>query len=185
MARPVWRSEKRKIAELIPSDFNPREMNEKENSDLKASIDAFGLVSEVIINANNTIIGGHQRVRLLRGSGAEEVDVRCPDRLLDKNEELELALRLNKNQGRFNFDDLVNADEAVLLKVGFNQDELEGLFENEAAKDDGFKLILKFDTEAEFTSTLERLGVAARAGARSKTVAGVESIKTFGDTVKD
>lgn len=35
MEKLIWRTEKRKISELIPFEGNPRQMTEKERDDLK------------------------------------------------------------------------------------------------------------------------------------------------------
>lgn len=60
-----WHSEKRKIAELNPAPYNPRQMTEKQAKDLGTSLERFGLADPIVINLNNTIIGGHQRINIL------------------------------------------------------------------------------------------------------------------------
>ena len=58
--------EKIKITDLIPSDYNPRIMSEKESAKLRNSLENFGLVDPIVINLkNNHIIGGHQRFEVL------------------------------------------------------------------------------------------------------------------------
>ena len=58
--------EKIKITDLIPSDYNPRIMPEKESAKLRNSLENFGLVDPIVINLkNNHIIGGHQRFEVL------------------------------------------------------------------------------------------------------------------------
>jgi len=51
------------INKLRFSEYNPRQANEKECNDLKASITEFGIVDPIIVNSapkrNNIIIGGH------------------------------------------------------------------------------------------------------------------------------
>jgi hypothetical protein len=139
LEKPIWSSEKRKIAELNAAPYNPRQLTEKQAHDLTNSLDKFSLAEPIVINANNVIIGGHQRINILRAQGAEEVDVRVPNRLLDEQEERELNLRLNKNQGMWDFDALANMDEEMLLAVGFGPGELDDIFqleEGEGDKDD-------------------------------------------------
>ena len=58
--------EKIKITDIIPGEYNPREISNKELEKLKNSINEFGFVDPIIINLkNNHIIGGHQRYNVL------------------------------------------------------------------------------------------------------------------------
>ena len=38
------------IQSLVPADYNPRKIDEKDYENLKSSIDEFGMVSPIIIN---------------------------------------------------------------------------------------------------------------------------------------
>ncbi len=120
----VWSNERRMIAELIPAKYNPRQASEKEAADLSQSLERFSLADPIIINRNNTVIGGHFRLRMLERQGIREVDVRVPNRLLDEEEERELNLRLNKNLGSWDWDLLASFSEEELIGAGFTQDEL-------------------------------------------------------------
>lgn len=125
----TWRNERRKVDDLIPADYNPRKMNDRQRVDLKASLEQFNLADPIIINANGNIIGGHQRLTLLKLQGVDEVDVRVPDRQLNEKEEKELNLRLNKNTGDFDLGMLSKFDPAMLTGVGFDGDMVDSLFE--------------------------------------------------------
>jgi ParB-like chromosome segregation protein Spo0J len=72
MPKPNWHTETRLIADLIPAKYNPRELTEKQASDLSQSLDKFGLPEPIVINLNNVIIGGHQRIKLLQVQGGGE-----------------------------------------------------------------------------------------------------------------
>lgn len=146
-----WHSEKRKIAELNPAPYNPRQMTEKQAKDLGTSLDRFGLAEPIVINLNNTIIGGHQRINILKSKGVDEVEVMVPDRLLTEEEEKELNLRLNKNVGEWNWDALCNFDETVLKGVGFSIDEMGRIFDVDLAEDD-FDAQKEYDKIAESTT---------------------------------
>ena len=108
-----------KISELKQAEYNPRILTKKQYEDLKASLEKFGLVDPIIINSDNTVIGGHQRLKIVRELGASEVPTVRVN--LSKEDERELNIRLNKNTGEFDLDILAN---------NFNVDEL---------KDWGFK----------------------------------------------
>ena len=129
-----WHTEKKVINDLIPYDKNPRQMTEKQNKDLEASLKKFDLVEIPAINKDGTILAGHQRLRILQslGRGGEEIDVRVPDRQLDEKEVQEYNVRSNKNTGEWNFDILGNNFEVEdLLKWGFNEKELKLLYEDD------------------------------------------------------
>lgn len=132
----TWINERRRITELNPAPYNPRELTKKQAEDLAVSLERFSLADPVVINKNNTVIGGHQRIRLLQTKGVEVVDVRVPDRELSVDEERELNLRLNKNLGQWDFDALANFDVDVLKDVGFESQELDKIFHLRLVEDD-------------------------------------------------
>ena len=126
-----WAAEKRRISELIPASYNPRKWPDKEIKDLRASLEKFSLADPIVINADNTVIGGHFRLKLLKEKGVDEVDVRVPNRLLEEAEEKELNIRLNRNLGLWDFDALANFDEGLLKDIGFDFKELDRIFQLE------------------------------------------------------
>ena len=137
----TWHNEKRTISELNPAPYNPRQLTEAQAKDLETSLQRFNLADPVIINKNNTIIGGHQRINIYKKNGVGndfEVDVRVPDKELTMEQERELNLRLNKNLGEWDFDMLANFDEDLLKDVGFSSEELDKIFQldNDPQDDD-------------------------------------------------
>lgn len=128
--RLKWHTEKRKINELIPFEGNPRQMTEKQNADLKKSLEKFDLAEIPAINTDNKIIAGHQRLRILQalGRGSEEIDVRVPSRKLTDKEFREYNIRSNKNLGEWDFDLLANFEDDLLIDAGFEEQELEKEF---------------------------------------------------------
>jgi len=134
-----WKTEKRKIDDLLPAGYNPRQLSETQKELLKESVNKFNLADPIIINSNNTIIGGHQRIKVLKELGFVEIDVRIPDRELTEDEEKELNLRLNKNTGEWDYILLAKFDEGLLSSVGFSPEELDEIFAGDVApkeKDD-------------------------------------------------
>lgn len=123
-----WKIEKRKLDQLNPYEHNPRKLTDKGMADLKRSIDKFGLDEPIIINQDNTIIGGHARYfTLLKMDNITSIDCYVPDRMLTPKEVQELNIRLNKNiAGEFDFDILANEFELPdLLEWGFKEKELD------------------------------------------------------------
>ena len=125
----TWHTEKRKLGELIEWDKNPRQLKDHDAEHLKKSLDNFGVADPLIINTDNRIIGGHMRRRIMLQSGYKPddlVDVRVPERELTEREAEELAIRLNKNTGDWDFDALANNFELDdLLEWGFEKQELD------------------------------------------------------------
>lgn len=121
----LWKVEKRKIGELYENSGNPRVLSEDQGNHLRKSLERFGLCQPIVIQPDGLIIGGHQRVSLLKKMGLEEVAVNVPDRNLSNEEYNELTLRLNKNVGDWDFDLLSTFFETEnLVEVGFSLQEL-------------------------------------------------------------
>lgn len=137
-----WSTQKRKINDLIPYSANPRQMTEKQVEDLKKSLEKFDLVEIPAINTDNTILAGHQRLRIMQllGRGEESIDVRVPDRLLTPEEVQEYNIRSNKNTGGWDFEILANSFELEdLIAWGFTDEELSIEFDKiKKAEEDDF-----------------------------------------------
>ena len=90
------------ILKLKPSEYNPRKdlkPEDEEYKKIKNSILEFGYVSPIIINSDMTVIGGHQRLKVLKELGYEQIQ--CIIVNLDKNKEKALNLALNKISGEW------------------------------------------------------------------------------------
>ena len=88
---------------LIPATYNPRKdlkPGDKEYEKIKNSINEFGYVEPIIVNKDMTIIGGHQRLKVLKHLGYTEVD--CVVVEVDKTKEKALNVALNKVTGSWN-----------------------------------------------------------------------------------
>lgn len=96
------------IGALKEATYNPRVIDKKEFAGLVASIKTFGLVDPVIVNADNTIIGGHQRKRAAAAAGHTQVPV---IRLhLNKAAERKLNVILNSQAISGKYDDVKLAE---------------------------------------------------------------------------
>ena len=138
----------KQIDDLIFAEYNPRQLSDEQYKHLKDSISRFGLVDPIIINKNKDrkgiIIGGHQRVKVAKTIGINEVP--CVEIDLTYDKERELNVRLNKNTGSWDFDVMANTfDIDELLDWGFDEKELsldifeeekEGLIDDDAIPED-------------------------------------------------
>lgn len=99
--------EKKKISDLKPAPYNPRKSNEKQEANLKKSLEKFGVVEPIVFNKRTGyIVGGHFRIRELKKLGYKEVDCVIVD--LNEDDEKELNIRLNANTGEWDYDKLAN-----------------------------------------------------------------------------
>ena len=96
------------ISSLNPAEYNPRQISNKQYEDLKNSLEKFGCTIPIVINTDNTIVGGHQRVRIMKELGAQKVPAVRVN--LSKEDEKELNIRLNKNTAQWDMDLLSNFD---------------------------------------------------------------------------
>lgn len=120
-----WTIEKRAIKNLKPHPKNPRKLSKHDGDKLKQSITEFGLIDKPIITIDDLIIGGHQRISILKKMGVKEVECHIPDRELTDKEIKKLNVMMNRVHGEFDFDILANEFEIPdLLEAGFTEQEL-------------------------------------------------------------
>ena len=137
------------LDELRPAAYNPRKKlkpGDKEYEKIKNSILEFGYVEPIIVNYDMTVIGGHQRLTVLRDLGYTEAQG-VVLHIEDENKVKALNIALNKITGAWN--EQLLADLLVdLQSVDFNTDltgfeapEIEQLFSkvhNKKIKEDDF-----------------------------------------------
>ena len=159
--------ERRKLADLRPAEYNPRKKltpADPEYLQIQRSLQEFGYADPIVINADGTIIKGHQRRTVMMDMGYEEADVIVLD-IKDKAKEKALNVALNKITGKW--DDQLLKDILVELDLegydftvtGYQRTDLEDLIQltevPPEATDDDFDP----DAEAEKIETpVSRLG---------------------------
>lgn len=124
------------IKSLKEHPKNPRQIGKEQFDRLDKTINKFGLIDKPILNKDFTIIGGHQRIKIL--TKRKQVGVECwmPDRMLDEKEVEELMISLNLNQGQWDIDRLANEFEPVdLLEYGFSEKLLLDTYSNEKTEE--------------------------------------------------
>jgi DNA modification methylase len=124
-----FHTEKRKVKDLIPYEFNPRFMTPEQELELTESLSTFGLVEIPAIDIDGVLIAGHQRVLILLklGRGDEEIDVRVPNRKLTEDEFKQYNIRSNANTGSWNVELLATAfDSDLLVDWGLDVKKLKG-----------------------------------------------------------
>ena len=135
-----------KIAELNPAAYDPRiqlKPGDPEFERLKESILTFGNVEPIVWNKHTgNVVGGHQRLAVLKELGETETEVSVID--CSPKEEKLLNVTLNKVKGDWDYDKL-----SELLKM-FDPEEikLSGFSPQELA-------VLCADVNAAFDAALE------------------------------
>lgn len=94
------------IMQLKPAPYNPREISRHDFEALKRSIQEFGFVDPVIVNKDDSVIGGHQRVEAAKILGIDRVPVVYVDVSEDQAKILNLAL--NRISGEWDKEKLKN-----------------------------------------------------------------------------
>lgn len=144
----------KKAKDLKPSEYNPRQISTKQYKDLKKSIETFGLVDPIVINSCGTIIGGHQRFKILQEMETDNIPCVVLD--LSKEKEMELNIRLNKSGGEFDMDLLANFfDVDSLVDWGFKHIDL-GINVDKIENDLSNELTEKFKIEIDLISEIEQ-----------------------------
>lgn len=121
-----------KVTDLVPSEYNPRKWSKEQIEQLKESIVRFGIVDPIIANSadnrRNIVIGGHFRLEVAKQLGYTEIPVVYVN-IPEVEREKELNLRLNKNQGEFDYSLLAKFDENLLKDIGFGSEEIDNIFD--------------------------------------------------------
>lgn len=140
--------QKIEIGKLKPADYNPRKdlkPEDEEYQKIKKSIIEFGYVDPIIVNTDMTVIGGHQRLKVLKDLGYTVIECNMVD--LDKNKEKALNIALNKITGEWDnkkLEELIaelKEEEFDLSTTGFTFDEVDNILKDiTGTKEDDFDL---------------------------------------------
>lgn len=122
-----WHLEVLPISQLKFHKKNPRQIKKDKEQQLSKNIDKFGLIDKPIVNKDLSVIGGHQRIRVLKKKKAKTVECWVPDVELTQEDVDELCIGLNLHQGTWDYDILANEWDALdLLEYGFTEEQLLG-----------------------------------------------------------
>lgn len=141
-----WSTVQRKVKDLIPFEYNPRILTPAKKEKLRASLSKFNLAEIPVINTDDKIIAGHQRIVVLMelGRGEDLIDVRLPNRPLTDEEFKEYNIRSNVSIGEW---DLGMLDEFFsdidLMELGLNIAEIP-------LPEDDTPDFLKYEAEGDF-----------------------------------
>lgn len=117
-----WTTVQRRVGDLIPNPENYKKLSETKKKKLIASLEKFGLVDIPVIDYDEMLLSGHQRLVCLIVMERENdvIDVRYPNRKLTKEELKEYTLIANQQYGDVDFDML----DSFLADVDLDLDSL-------------------------------------------------------------
>lgn len=171
----------RKILDLKPAEYNPRQLTDKQYKQLKKSLKTFGCVEPVVVNANpmrkDIIIGGHQRCKVWSDLGNDSIPTVEVE--LDEAQEMELNVRLNKNTGEFDMDTLSNYFDMDMLKEWGFEDYEFGISLDDDMTDD-FDLP-DGDKEPFQQMTFTLADAQAESIKEALSLGKMEDVETFGN----
>ncbi|HEM5236371.1 TPA: DNA modification methylase [Streptococcus suis] len=141
-SQPIMEIREIRLSELHPASYNPRKKlkkGDKEYEKIKQSLLKFGYVDPIIVNKDLTVIGGHQRLTVLKDLDYETAKCVIVD--LSKEDEKALNIALNKITGQW--DDQLLADLLLDLQeadfnldlTGFEPPEIDDILSNVHDKD--------------------------------------------------
>lgn len=127
------------VGRINPAPYNPRKdlrPGDPEYDKLARSISEFGYVEPIVWNERTgTLVGGHQRFKVLLRGGATRVEVSVVDLPPEKEKALNLAL--NKISGDWDgrklaelLTELTKTPNFDMALTGFDQPEIENIFQN-------------------------------------------------------
>ena len=143
MQQLIWHTDKRTVSSLIPNGTNPRTMSPKQIEDLKKSLKKFNLVEIPVIDTDNKVIAGHQRLMVLKllGREKERIEVRVPNRKLTKQEYDQYLLSSNRIHGDWDWEKLAeNFGQDLLCESGFDDVDLANIFDDLEVEGDEFDI---------------------------------------------
>lgn len=164
--RDTMKIVKKSLNSLIPAVYNPRKdltPDDREYQKIKRSIEEFGYVEPIIYNVTTgSIVGGHQRIKVLKELGYTVVDVVE----IEETEEREKALNiaLNKIDGEWDMAALkdllqdLDTGEIDMDLTGFEEWEMEQLMTQFHVEDDLFEEEELDDEDVERANTLVVVG---------------------------
>lgn len=158
------------INKLIPATYNPRKdlkPNDEEYIKIKNSIINFGYVEPIIINKDFTVIGGHQRLKVLKELNYEKIECIVVD--LDKTQEKALNIALNKISGDWDNNKLeellaeLKETDIDLDITGFSFDEVDNILKDiTGSKEDDFDIQQALDEIDEPTTKTGDIWILGR-----------------------
>jgi hypothetical protein len=126
--------QKVKIGDIKPNKENPRTISQDKKKKLIQSIKDFPQMLEIrpiVVDKDNVILGGNMRYQACIEAGLKEIYIIKADDLTEEQKK-EFILKDNNGYGEWDLELLAGWDKDLLLKSGFEEWQMIGIFgENE------------------------------------------------------
>lgn len=173
------------ISELKVFMENPRTISPKKKQELQESLDMLGDFGIIVIDENNDIISGHQRVEALKVLRGEDEIVHCK-RLIGYSEPEKKAISIKANTHSGDWDLSKLADFTANLEINLGLDIPTALDPHNDTKIKDMELIHyeKYDyvliacrNELDYQNLIRTLGIEGKKVVVCKTKSGERKIK--------
>lgn len=163
-----------KVSELKNDFGNPRKINKKKLDELEQSLETYGDFGLILVDENNNIIAGNQRVSILKNKDAE-TKVLCKKLIGYSEAELRaINIKDNTHNGEWDLDLLADWTADLNLDLGIDLDNSN--VEEKKIKDMELIHYEKYDyvliacrNEVDYNELTRRLGIEGKKVAVCKT----------------
>lgn len=172
-----------RVGDLTDAIGNPRKISKKKKEELKESFEKFGDFGIVVIDENNNIISGHQRVKTIIDLYGEEAVVHCKKLVGYSIAELKaINIKANTHAGEWDLDKLAEWTADLHMDLGLEMPQIEA--EDRKVKDMELIRYEKYDyvliacrNEVDYLNLTRTLGIDDKKIIISKTSKNTRKIK--------
>ena len=151
------------VGEINDNFGNPRKINSKKKKELEESLDTFGDFGLILIDENNSVIAGNQRVAILK-SRDEQTKVLCK-RLVGYTESELRAINIkdNTHSGEWDLDALADWTADLNIDLGIKEEkspEERKIEEMEPVRFEKYDyVIIACNNEIDYNELVRNLGI--------------------------
>lgn len=175
----------RRVSELKDELGNPRKITKKKASELQASLEQLGDFGIIVIDENDNIISGHQRVDVLQGLYGDDHEVLCKRLVGYTKAELKaINIKANTHSGDWDLDKLAEWTADLQVDLGLDLPNALDPYEDVKIKDMELIPYEKYDyvmivcrSEVDYMNLTQALGLDGKKVVVCKTKTGQRKIK--------
>jgi hypothetical protein len=164
---------------------NPRKITRKKASELQESLETLGDFGIIVIDENDNIISGHQRVDALQGLYGDEHEVLCKQLIgYSKSELKAINIKANTHSGDWDLDKLAEWTADLHVDLGLDLPNAVDPHEDVKIKDMELIPYEKYDyvmivcrSEVDYMNLTQALGLDGKKVVICKTKTGERKIK--------
>lgn len=171
------------VGELQDKLGNPRKITSKKAKELQESIEQFGDFGVIVIDEDNNIISGHQRVKAIKETRGEAEKVLCKRLVGYSKAELKaINIKANTHAGDWDMDKLAEWTSDLTVKLGLdlpvtdaNERKISAMEPIRYEKYDYVMIVCK--TEMDYDNLCKQLGIEGKKVIVGQSKSGDRKIK--------